>query len=487
MKRLQSDILMDKIKTLYLIAVGIVFCSVSSDAFAQEPVFEIWPTQSEVSYPDHPTIEFTINPIPSGPFEGFELNDFDEKMEERVPEDRILVIYFVTNPDGTKNSVKAHYHLEDIIQGTTKASFGTPTKGEYSITAQIFWKTNSQFFNFSSNTVMANAKEPVFRGVTDKITIDIPQSGPTPLDWSADDLILFRYTQKISDENWQQNLATITPDGDDLTALSIPDITEDHQIFDAQFSPNGKSIYMIMDDNNLYQFDLESGNVTQLTSAKEVYDFDYYHYSEDHPEKYSIIVSVENQDSKDSDSYTLLDIGDGLGQNSIHDAHALVFNFESSQFDFSPDGKKILFKRTLDSSFPPTRVLAYQPAQGEIVEVPSRDTNCGSEPKWAPNGEMIIHISSGCSRGPPGGTMHLTTVDGQYHEILLPYNNDSPQSFAFSPDGMYMVYAMDENLGIMTLATPVPEFGTIAMMVLLISVMSIVIIFKSERFRFNSL
>ena len=473
---------MNKMKTLHLFVVGIVFCSVISDAFAQEPVFEIWPTQSEVSYPDHPTIEFTINPAPSGPFEEFFLKDFDQ-MEEQVPKDRILVVYSITNPDGTKNSVIAHYHLADIIQGTTQASFGTPTKGEYSVSAQIIWKTNSQIFSFSSNTVTVTAKEPVFRGVIDEITIDIPQSGPTPLDWSADNLILFRYTQKISDEKWQQNLATITPEGDDLTILSIPDITADHQIFDALFSPDGKSIHMILDNRNLYEFDLKSGEITQLTSAEEVYDFDYYHYSEDNPEKYSIIVSVENQHPKHSDSYTLLDIEDGLSQNSILDAHALVFNFESSQFDFSPDGKKILFKRTLDSSFPPTRVLAYQPAQGEIVEVPSRDTNCGSEPKWAPNGEMIIHISSGCSRGPPGGTMHLTTVDGQYHEILLPYNNDNPRSFVFSPDGVYMVYAMDENLGIMTLATPVPEFGTIAMMVLLISVMSVVIIIKSGRIK----
>ena len=83
--------------------------------------------------------------------------------------------------------------------------------------------------------------------------------------------------------------------------------------------------------------------------------------------------------------------------------------------------------------------------------------------------------------------MHLTTVDGKYHEILLPYNNNSPKSFAFSPDGAYMVYAADENLGIMTLAKPVPEFGTVAMMVLVISVMSIVFIFKSERFRISSL
>jgi predicted secreted protein with PEFG-CTERM motif len=69
----------------------------------------------------------------------------------------------------------------------------------------------------------------------------------------------------------------------------------------------------------------------------------------------------------------------------------------------------------------------------------------------------------------------------------LPYNNDSPKSFAFSPDGAYMAYAADENLGIMTLAKPVPEFGTITMMVLLISVMSIVIIFQSQHFKFASL
>lgn len=478
--------MLKKITIVFLMAIGIVFFS-SSDAFAQESVFEIWPTQSVVSYPDYPTIEFTINPAPSGPFEAFELNEFDETMEERVPEDRLLVVYMITTPNGIKDSVIGHYHLEDIIRGKTKTSFSTQTKGDYLVSAQIFWKTNSQFYNFSSNAVTVTAKEPVFRGITDEIKINNPWIDPIPLDWSSDDLILLRYTEEINEDNRQQNLATIRPDGSDLAALPIPDITEDHLIYDAQFSPDGKSIHMILDDQSLYQLDLQTLEFTQLTSAEKVEDFDYYHYHEDNSETYSIIVSVLNKESKDTGDFMLLDIGLGEGQNSIPDAHALDFNFESGSFDFSPDGKKILFKRTLDSSFPPVRVLAYQPAQGEIVEVPSRQTNCGSQPKWAPNGEMIIHISTGCSRGPPGGTMHLTTVDGQYHEILLPYNNDSPKSFAFSPDGAYMAYAADENLGIMTLAKPVPEFGTITMMVLLISVMSIVIIFKSQHFKFASL
>jgi predicted secreted protein with PEFG-CTERM motif len=235
---------------------------------------------------------------------------------------------------------------------------------------------------------------------------------------------------------------------------------------------------MITDDGNLYRFDLGQMQITQLTSAEEVYDFDYYHYREDDPTMYSIIVSVDN---KNSENFTLLDIGTGEEKNSILNAHALVIDFESSRFEVSPDGKKILFKRTLGSSFPPTRVLAYQPAQGDVVEVPSQKTNCGSEPKWAPNGEMIIHISSGCSRGPPGGTIHLTTVDGQYHEILLPYTNDNPQNFAFSPDGMYMVYAIDENLGIMTMAKPIPEFGTIAIMILFVSVFCVIGFYKSGK------
>ncbi|MEJ2261603.1 MAG: hypothetical protein P8X83_08150, partial [Nitrosopumilaceae archaeon] len=56
----------DKMKTLVLIVLGIGFLSLSSEAFAQETIFEIWPTQSVVSYPDFPTLEFTINPAPSG-------------------------------------------------------------------------------------------------------------------------------------------------------------------------------------------------------------------------------------------------------------------------------------------------------------------------------------------------------------------------------------------------------------------------------------
>jgi hypothetical protein len=185
----------------------------SFDAFAQEPVFEIWPTKSVVSYPDHPTIEFTINPVPSGPFEGFYLEDIDE----RVPENQILVVYSITYPDGTKESNIGHFHKEDIVQSTTKASFGTPSKGEYHISAQVMWKTNSEFASYTSNIVTVTAKEPIFRGTTDEIKINKIWNGLLPLDWSSDNLILFRYTEQANEDKWAQNLATIRHDGSDLT------------------------------------------------------------------------------------------------------------------------------------------------------------------------------------------------------------------------------------------------------------------------------
>jgi predicted secreted protein with PEFG-CTERM motif len=475
MKMIFLDSLRVKYFLILLVFAGIL---IPNNVFAQEAVFEIWPTKSVVSYPDFPTMEFTINPAPSGPFEEFSLKDFDDSIDERVPKDNILVLYLISYPDGKKETNITHYHLADILEETTKAPFSTLIQGEYSISAQIIWKTNSEFFSYTSNTVTVTAKEPIFRGDTKEIEIKRIWGDLFPYDWNSDDLILFRYTHQVSRDEWRQNLATITPDGSDLTTLSIPQITEEQQIFDAQFSPNGKSIHMILDDRFLYQFDLESEQVTQLTFS-EVYDFDYYHYSEANPENYSIIVSA-NTNLDNPHQIRLLDIGDGKDENSILNSHALVYDFESSQFDISPDGKKILFKKTLNSSFPPIRVLAYHPAQGDVVEVQSQSTNCGSEPKWSPNGEMIVHISSGCSRGPPGGTIHLTTVDGQYHEILLPYTNNNPRNVVFSPDGAFMVYTSDQNLAIMTLAKPIPEFGTITMMILLICVFSVILFSKSK-------
>jgi len=467
----------------FLLVLFLIFSFIGiSESFAQEFDFEIWPTESVVRYPDFPTIEFTLTPAPSGPFESF----YIEKIDELVPEDNILVVFKITTPDGNTDTSIGHFHLDDITQYLTKVSFGTPTAGEYSITGNIFWQTNGELFTFSSDTVTITAKDPVFRGMIDKISVEQKLQGIKLFDWSPDgNQILFRYVVNSGIDEWQEKLATMTLDGNDVIILPITNLTDENQFYDARFSPDGNYIHVYMDDRNLYRFDLNTEEITQLTHQGGIYDFDYYHYNEDEPGNYSITVSVENEDtSENSEDSILLDIGNGEQEDSLLDAHALIYDFESFAFDISPDGKKILFKRTLNSSFPPERILAYVPAQGDIVEIPTSDANCGSTPKWSPNGEMIIYSESSCGRGAPGSTIHLTSIDGKYREILLPYANDNSGNFIVSPDGALMIFGTGDGMEIMTLAKPIPEFETIAMMILIVSIIPIMLVSKIRKLSF---
>jgi hypothetical protein len=469
----------------FFLMIILAFSSIGmSESFGQEFDFVIWPTDSIVTYPDFPTIEFTITPAPSGPFESFYLEDIDEL----VPEDRLLVVYKITTPDSKTETSIGHFHLNDISQYFTKVSFGTPIAGEYTIDGTIYWQTNGELFSFSSDSVKITARDPMFRGIVEGISVDGKLEGIKLFDWSPDgNLILFRYVENFDTDEWQEKLATMTPDGNNVAVLPIHNLTDENQFYDARFSPDGNYIHVYMDDQNLYRFDLTTTELMQLTHQGEIYDFDYYHYNEDEFGNYSIIVSVENEDAENSDSITLLDIGKGEQENNIPNAHALVFDFPSSTFDISPDGKKILFKKTNDAGYGwADRVLAYQPAQGDIVEIPIQ-VNCGSPPKWSPNGDMIIYHVSSCGRSAPGGTLHLTNLDGSYHEILVPYTNYNPSNFIISPDGSSVIYATgyEHDVNMLTLAKAIPEFETIVTMVLIFSFAPLILFYKIRKPSFS--
>jgi hypothetical protein len=79
-------------------------------------------------------------------------------------------------------------------------------------------------------------------------------------------------------------------------------------------------------------------------------------------------------------------------------------------------------------------------------------------------------------------------VNGSFQEFLIPISNDNPAYFIFSPDGSSMLigfsnYGTDgavdsmggpANFYIMTLARPMPEFGSL--LVTLLAAASLVVI-----------
>lgn len=357
----------------------------------------------------------------------------------------------------------------------------TNAPGEWSVYVTALWMDDGMLYETSSDSVLFQVNKPLFQGTVDKIPLNKSWNDVSPLDWNRDgESILFTYYLYKDEDSIFPQLATMSPDGSNIVTLYIPMLFDtDERIPLAKFSPDGKFIHFIADDGNLFQYDLGTSNVLKLTHYPDGVSFDYYHYSEEDPSLYSIVVSVYREsyaDNSPDGGFDLLDIGNGEDKNSIDNAHALIYNSELHSFDISPDGKKILFQKTIESDYGwADRVLAYHPAQGDIVEIPNSQVNCGYPSKWTPSGDMIVYNVHSCGRGSPGGTLHLISIDGGYHELILPYTNYNPDNFVISPDGLFILYVRDNNFEIMTLAKPISEFQTIAMIILTASIVPVVL------------
>ena len=386
-----------------------------------------------------------------------------------------------TDPNGSKITASANPDKDSC----TNFSIRTPdseVSGQWSAYVTALWIDNGTLYEATSNSVSFQQKDPIFRGVIEKISINKPWNQVIPLDWSPDGKsILLKYYLLRDENSLFPQLATISVDGNAITPLDIPvllNMTE--QISLAKFSPDGKFVHFFAYNGGLFRYDLQTSETLQLTHQDNgIIYFDYYHYLEDDPDKYSIVVSVDRKsysgDSSKND-FVLLDIGTGDNQNSIDNAHALVNSLEASDFDISPDGKRILFQKTIDSDYGwADRVLAYVPAQGNITEIPNNSLNCGSTPKWSPSGDMIVYNVYSCGRGAPGGELHLISVDGNYHEVLRPYTNYGPASFVISPDGSLILYSVGNDFEIMTLIKPIPEFEAITMLILMTSFVPLIL------------
>jgi len=319
-----------------------------------------------------------------------------------------------------------------------------------------------------------------------------------PLDWSPDgNSILFRVWIPHDSEIQDTSLVLIGPDGTVQKELQLGlQITGvDH----ARITPTNDMVH-ILDNGKIYRYVLETDEIVLLnTEGNNARFFDYYRYSEDDPLLYNIVYSVENlePDSDDPNSqYDLLAMHEEFGRDSSTAPSELLSSLETPNFQFSPDGKKILFAKTLEvEEGLKYRVPAYVEAQdyGPHI-IPNAELNCSNNLKWSPNGEMVVYQDKMCGRCVHSGFLGLVSLDG-YNKRLIPKEDSAsyPRTFVISPDGstiVYVVNAITSNEPIqpstiesavvykLTLAKPIPEFETITMMILVLSVLPIVLLRK---------
>jgi hypothetical protein len=353
--------------------------------------------------------------------------------------------------------------------------------GNWSITSDAYWMVeNDTTHVYHAKTqwgVSLDVAEPLYRSSNIlPIRLEDQFQSTIPFDWSHDGKsILFAY---YNDSVHRPRLGILDASTLEVTVLdpfsSLPNnVTEWITIDNAKFS-RSKDVIIIGAMNIVYRYDVQEDALQKLFDDEPIGFF------EVNPDG-SILVNRNG---------TMM-ITDLEGKNPKV-INAPGENPNTGYGDLSPDGKKLLYTKVLDSAYGwSDSVLAYYDldTKKETI-VPNISTGCGYPPKWAPNGFHIMYHEASCSRGWPGAILKITDINGSFEELIVPGSNDYPLLGIFSPDGGSVLIAFSssgttggaaENMGgpanfyIMTLATPMPEFGSslVAAIVILASVIGL--------------
>ncbi|HEX7032430.1 MAG TPA: hypothetical protein VF172_05470, partial [Nitrososphaera sp.] len=309
--------------------------------------------------------------------------------------------------------------------------------------------------------------------------------GATPMDWTPDSKsILFRYyyhSASPTSERQKLGILDLTDSGNvtELDPLSkiigVANRTVEGGeydegdipvIDDARFLPSG-DVIVILSGSNIYSFSIADERLQTLVAGEDS-SSEAIGFFDVNPDG-SLIYNMDG-------TLMIADIGG-------KDARVIPLPSDPSYWglygDLSPDGKKLLYRKVLDAGYGwSDGVLAYYDVETkEETVIPNITNGCGHPPKWAPDGFHLVYHEESCfGRGWPGATLKITDINGSFEEYIVPASNDYPDTFVFSPDGSAMAIGFRsseatpggaaENMGgpadfyIMTLATPMPEFGS---------------------------
>lgn len=483
---------------LFLICILMFSFFGTSESLAQEFDFEIWPERSILSQGSKINLSGSICPSPT---ETFDLQSFyHAESDEDMNAGGFLTMHYLQKPDGTVESQMRNYYEEYKCGDSTPQYFYADQIGEYTVYAQAVWNHNN-ITKITSNTVTITATKPLFDYVIEPVHVEKKDWVlHMPLDWSSDGkYILFAIWKNFETEERFRSLVLVSPDGLVHKELVIKDsiITGiDH----ALISPTNEMVH-ILDNGKIYRYVLETDEIVQLdTEDNNVQFFDYYHYGEDEYSNYSIVYSVENTEfyaDDPSSQYSLLIMGDV--EQGIGTPNEFFSKIEHPIFHFSPDGKKILFMKTIDAGYGwADRVPAYIGAQEygpHVIE--NVELNCSHHMEWSPNGQMIVYQDNSCGRTDESGMIGLATLDGYTEQLIpkiKPATRSYPSVFVISPDGAFIVfltsdrksdYGGDADFYKMILAKPIPEFGTISVLILMMLGISVVLFSKLKNPNFR--
>ena len=301
----------------------------------------------------------------------------------------------------------------------------------------------------------------------ESIINDQSWSNLTPKDISGDDKTLLL--------SGSQRIITMNLEDKTFQEIDIPiDLDKFEVISDLQFSKTSTDEIFFIFQNDIYKLSTKTGTAEKIVQDVEFFDLT----SED-----KIIYSTKGSNWFGSEGLFSLWSANSDGTDLLN----IIENKKDiNYFDLSPDDSKILFtKAVLREHLWDTFVYIYDLETKQITKIPELNIFCGPTPKWSPNGQLIVYSDASCDRHFPEAALHITDLDGN-HGFLTDLEHSSSE-YVVSNDGASVYYNLAPS-GVykMTLAQPIPEFETIAVMVLALTIIPLLLLRKFKCYRLFS-
>ncbi|MBI5147262.1 MAG: hypothetical protein HZA84_08640 [Thaumarchaeota archaeon] len=450
---------------------------------AQNYPLELWFDQNNVQFGTYENVFWKMCPFPAQN----DLKEFADPASHREVGKGELSFYIeYLDPNGERKTESTSYG-HDICERIGQWTILADPAGKWTAQATARWFDGEKFYEIKSKPKEFVVNEPLF--ASNQITTIFRSSDYTEirlLDWSPDGQnILLSYSQALEDGVPYSKLATFNVNSKTITDLDIPDtiFKEPYELIYGQFSPSGEQVYFSnLSNREIYIFDMKQKTNTDTGIQAVSFSTD---------QQGNIFYAKEGKATSTGGNpeFHLLKY-----DTKTNAAQEIANDPDFWSFDINADGTKILYRKTTDSGDGwAKRDLAIYDVNTKTSTIISRVENadCGSQPIFAPNEELIIYHIQGCTKGWSGGSLGITDMNGN-SEVLIPPTNDNPAYFVISPDGSHLVYRYPSyvngtaTVGLyqMTLAKPVPEFGAITALILSLSLISVTII--GTKFRKNS-
>ena len=447
----------------------------------QDYEINILPFEPAAQFGDLGSIPWTVCPqIDVSTLKGFP----DVQTGSIVEEGHALVISKRVSPSGIV--VERSYDIPVKCGDEYSAGYRAVEPGIWTVDVLLRWYDGQSVREIYGNTTEITVIEPVFSGSEiEPISVHIENLERLALlDWGPDGerIAMFYF---LKGDYYPKPSFLGLMDADGQNAVKLWEIGARERVGTVKFSPDGRHLFAIVEDR-LMRYSMDTSELHMIYD--EEYPIMHFDFLPLDTGDFNLIASLDNEswsgeNPTDSDPYSLINLGhpDSL-VSDIREGEVMVHGFETSYFDFNSDGSRILFVRTLDPGcWRADRTLAYLDTKGAVYEL-GRDPGSGRSPVWSPGDTLIIYENAVCVRGPTGSSVHITSDDGSFFEVLLPYNNYGPTPFIVSPDGQYIMYPTKGpgDFLKMKFAKSVPEFGVFGILIAAISIITVIAVTRAK-------